>query len=125
MTGEITGFRYTSAIASYVNVEYTNSKSEKSTFRTFKDSTRLKIFKLIDKYATPDNPNITGKEICEIRKDISMFTKPLSGGNASVDYYKGIDFLLNTYTLEESDAGKEITPKEIAYMYEAMQSWDD
>lgn len=128
MSGEVTGFRYTPAKTTFdpgfVKVEYTNSKSGKSTFKTHEDSTKLKIFKLIDKYATPDNPNITGKEVVEIRKEFSMFARPIRGGNHSdLDYYKGMEFLLDTYVSEDSDAGKEISPKEIAYMYEAIQSW--
>ena len=129
MSREVTGFHYTPTNTllverGFVKVEYTNSNSEKSTFKIHEDNIKLKIFKLIDKYATTDNPNITGKEVVEIRKEFSMFAQPIIGGtHFGLDYYKGMDFLLDTYVSEDSDAGKEISPKEIAYMYEAIQNW--
>ena len=34
-----------------------------------------------------------------------------------------MDFIFNTYTNESSDGGKEITPKEITHIFEAIYNW--
>ena len=83
-----------------------------------------KIFKLFDKYATKESPNITPEEIVDLRCEFSKEFTPISAGKYSrVDYYKGMDFLIDTFTSEASEGGKNITPKEIAHIFEAFKEW--
>ena len=131
MTGEITGYKYT-PIKNFLgkfeeaNIQFKDSNSNICEFTTHVSSKKITIFNLIDKYSTNASPNITAKEVIDFRTDFAQSITPLAGGGGldDIDYYAGIDFLLNTYCSENSDGGKDITPQEIARMFEAIRKWD-
>ena len=124
MPGEITGFNYSKGgIFGDSTLSYTDANSKKRTIA--RPSTAvLELFQLIDKYATKESPNITPKELVQLRTEFMKLEKPIRGGNSGyIDAYKGLDFAFNTFTSEASDGGKDITPKEIAHIFETIESW--
>lgn len=131
MSGEITGYKYTPAVESTskkepsipAKISFTNSEGKTTEFKS--SAGQQKIFELFDKYATKESPNITPEEIVDLRCEFSKKFMPLRAGrhSATVDYYKGVNFLLDTFTSEASEGGKNITPKEVAHIFEVFKEW--
>lgn len=129
MAGEITGYKCT-PIKNFlgkggeVKVEFKDTKSKTKVFTAHASSKKVKLFGLIDKYSTSASPNITAKEVISLRTEFAKKFLPYNGGgNRHTEFYTGLDFLLNTFNSKDSDGGKDITPKEIAHMFEAIVNW--
>ena len=135
MPGEITGYKYTqheeapglftSQIVKNAKISFKGSDSKTVEFelRPY-DETTPSLFNLVDKYSTKESPMITPEEVVNLRTEFAKKFFPVHGGRVSaLDYYKGLSFLLDTYTSDGSEGGKNITPKEIAHMFEVFSGW--
>ena len=119
MAGEITGYQFTKGSAfTSSKISYNDSNSKKRVFE-FEDRGQSKLFGLVDKFSTKDSPNITPQEVVNLRSEFSKVFVPTNAGITN-NYYAGFSFLLETYQSEASEGGKDITPKEISFMFEAF-----
>ena len=110
-----------------IDVKYKNSQGAVVTYAPRKVQDAKVLFPTVDKYFTNDDPNITPQEQISLRTDFAKKRIPLSGkehnGSDVSDLYTGLDFVLDTFTREESEGGKNITPKEVYTMYEIFHTW--
>ena len=119
-----------------VSITYRNTKGQEVTFQpggkhadggnNDKRNNAVILFKTLDKYVTADSPNITPREQDLIRMELSKQIKPIhgmNGGYSFLDIYEGIDFVFKAHTSESSPGGKDITPNELADIYETIHSW--
>ena len=113
-------------------ISYKNSKGEQITFTTNENNWYAGrdaevLYKTVNKYFTENDPNITPKEQISLRIDFAKQQRPVSGlkhnSSDKMDLYAGFDFVLDTFTKEDSDGGKNITPNEIYQMYEIFHFW--
>lgn len=135
MPGEVTGYKYTQReeapglftkqVVKNAKISFKGSDSKTVEFelRTA-DEITPSLFKLVDKYSTKESPMITPEEVVNLRTEFAKKFVPFDCGSVmGLDHYKGLSFLLDTYTSDESEGGKNITPKEIAHMFEAFSVW--
>lgn len=124
MPGEVTGYTYTQhGKKTIISFKGSNSKTAEIELRP-DDLLSPSLFKLVDKYSTKESPMITPEEVVNLRTEFAKNFIPLRGGRIyRVDHYQGLSFLLDTYTSDESEGGKNITPKEIAHMFEVFSGW--
>ena len=124
MPGEVTGYTYTQH-GKKNKISFKGSNSKTVGFEVCPDDLLTpSLFKLVDKYSTKESPMITPEEVVNLRTEFAKKFFPVHGGRISeLDYYKGLSFLLDTYTSDGSEGGKNITPKEIAHMFETFSVW--
>ena len=117
-------------------IAYHNSKGKKVTYNPPSDihhskyrETAVLLFGTVNKYFTKDSPNITPAEQVKLRADIAKAVAPLDISDYGdvcdrrIDVYKGMDFVLNTFSAKDSEGGANITPNEVYQMYEIFHSW--
>lgn len=122
MSGEITGYQFTKGSAfTPSKIRYKDENSKERLFE-FDDRGQSNLFGLVDKFSTKESPNITPEEVVSLRSEFSQTFVPTNAGITN-NYYAGFSFLLETYQSDASDAGKDITPKEIALMFKAFEKW--
>lgn len=133
MPGEITGLSFTpgqkntaiigdNSTRAKIKFNGSDSKTVEFEIEAVNEKSVQSLYSLIDKYATKDSPTITPEEVIDMRTEFAKTFTPMTGRH-SIDFYKGLSFLLDTYTCNKSEGDEQITPKEIASIFECIKSW--